>query len=233
MMHSILLIELSAFLLVSICQASTSSKRGLVYVPSKRYPSDDSIWDSPGSDLTWYYNYQTTPSPSYAASTKLLFVPMLYGASDSNSDTTFLEDIRLRIENGENIPYVLAFNEPDGQGNGGSNVPVDTAVEAWIRQIEPLKELGVKLGAPAVTGAPSGKDWLQNFFRACDGRCTIDFIPVHWYGNFDGLASHIGEIREAYPSKAIWITEYAYNDASLLDSQIFYNSSSEYFDRIE
>ena len=202
-------------------------------MPSEKYPGDDNIWDSSGSDLTWYYNYQSTPSPSFDDSVKLQFVPMLFGASESSSDTAFLDDIRSQIKNGANISYVLAFNEPDGQDNGGSNVPVDIAVETWIRQMEPLKKLGVKLGAPAVTGAPTGKTWLQNFFRACDRRCTVDFIPVHWYGNFDGLASHIGEVRQAYPGKPIWVTEYAYNDVSLSDSQAFYNSSSEYFDRIE
>lgn len=232
-MHFASFVGLVVLLLATHCKALASSKRGLVYVPSKKYPGDDSLWDAPESHLTWYYNYQSTPSHSFDDSTKLQFVPMLFGASDSNSDTTFLDDVRSQIKRGAKIPYALAFNEPDGLGNGGSNVPVDTAVANWIRQMEPLKELGVKLGAPAVTGAPTGKTWLQNFFRTCHGRCTVDFIPVHWYGNFEGLASHIGEVRQAYPNKTIWITEYAYNDVSLLDSQTFYNSSSEYFDGIE
>ena len=232
-MHFTFFIGLLALLLATKCKASASSKRGLVYVPSKKHPGDDNFWDSPESDLTWYYNYQSTPSHSFDDSSKLQFVPMLFGASDSSSDTTFLDDVRSQIKSGAKIPYALAFNEPDGLGNGGSNVPVDAAVENWIRQMEPLKEMGVKLGAPAVTGAPTGKAWLQNFFRTCYGRCTVDFIPVHWYGNFEGLASHIGEVRQAYPNKTIWVTEYAYNDVSLLDSQTFYNSSSEYFDRIE
>lgn len=232
-MHFAFFIGLLAFLLASQCKASASSKRGLVYVPSKKFPGDDNLWGSSGSDLSWYYNYQSTPSRSFDDFPKLQFVPMLFGASDSSSDTTFLDDVRSQIKSGAKIPYALAFNEPDGQGNGGSNVPVDTAVDLWIRQMEPLKKLGVKLGAPAVTGAPTGKIWLQNFFQTCHGRCSVDFIPVHWYGNFEGLASHIGEVRQAYPNKTIWITEYAYNDVPLLDSQKFYNSSSEYFDRIE
>lgn len=232
-MHLPFSICLTAVLFATQCKTSVSSKRGLVYVPSKKHPGDDNIWDSPGSDLTWYYNYQSTPSHSFDDSDKLQFVPMLFGASDPSSGSTFLDDVRSQIKGGAKIPYALAFNEPDGVGNGGSNVPVDTAVDSWIRQMEPLKKLGVQLGAPAVTGGPTGKTWLENFFRICRGRCSVDFIPVHWYGNFEGLASHIGEVRQAYPNKTIWITEFAYNDVSLLDSQSFYNSSTEYFDRIE
>lgn len=160
---------------------------------------------------------------------------MLFGASDSDSSTAtpFLDDVRSQIKGGADIKYVLAFNEPDGQDNGGSNVPADLAAQTWIRQIEPLRQQGVKVGAPAVTGAPTGFAWLKNFFKECKGKCNPDFIPVHWYGNFAGLASHIGEIRGTYPNVTIWVTEYANNDVSLSESQGFYNMSAEYFDRIE
>ena len=99
--------------------------------------------------------------------------------------------------------------------------------------MEPLRKLGVKLGAPAVTGASSGFTWLRNFFSECEGKCSADLIPVHWYGSFEGLASHIGQVREAYPNMTIWVTEYAYNNVSLEESQKFFNSSAQYFDRIE
>ncbi|MCJ1255682.1 hypothetical protein MMC24_003499 [Lignoscripta atroalba] len=213
--------------------APTSSKRGLVHVPSVKYPADDSIWSSSSSDLTWYYNYRSTPSPAYGNSAKLQFVPMLWGAPSDPSDNRFLNDVQDQIRSGTNITYVLAFNEPDAQANGGSGVPADLAAQAWIREIEPLRKQGVKLGAPAVTGAPTGFLWLQNFFTACKGNCTADFIPVHWYGNFEGLASHIGQVRATYPNMTIWVTEYANAAASLEESQSFYNQSSQYFDRID
>jgi hypothetical protein len=28
-------------------------------------------------------------------------------------------------------------------------------------------------------------------------NCTYDFVPLHWYGDFQGLASHIGEYSAA------------------------------------
>ena len=202
-------------------------------MPNAKYPHDDSNWVSPTSDLTWYYNYGSSPSPAFDNTTKLEFVPMLWGAPQDSSDTTFLEDVQSQIKAGTNVSYVLTFNEPDASQNGGSGVSAETAASTWQREVEPLKKQGVKLGAPAVTGAPSGFTWLQNFFTACNGNCSADFIPVHWYGNFEGLASHIGQVRSTYPNMSIWVTEYADANDNLANTQSFYNQSAQYFDRIE
>lgn len=230
---SVLALSVLALLPSGLGQISRSSKRGLVYVPSAKYPGDDVLWNSDTSDLTWYYNYGSTPSPAYDNATKLEFVPMLWGAPTDTSDNTFLNDVTSQMNGGANVSYVLTFNEPDGQGNGGSGVPADLAAQTWIREVEPLKKHGVKLGAPAVTGAPSGFAWLENFFSACNGSCSADFIPVHWYGNFEGLASHVGQVRGTYPNMSIWVTEYADPNVPLADAEKFYNQSSQYFDRIE
>lgn len=200
----------------------TAPKRGLVYIPDGKHPQDDALWDT--SALTWYYNYGSKPSPNIS---KLQFVPMLFGTSNSS---TFLSDVRSQITAGANITYVLGFNEPDGVAStGGSDISPDTAAQIWMQQIEPLAKQGVKLGAPACTGAESGRQWTQDFFKACS-NCTVDFIPVHWYSNFQGLASHIGEYVGTF-NKSIWVTEFADANVSLLDSQTFYNQSSSFLDR--
>jgi len=215
-----------------LAQSLSSSKRGLCYVSSSHASTDDKIWDSSNSDLSWYYNYAATPEPGYD-NTKLQFVPMLWGAPSGDTDMTFYNQVKSLIDGGTNISYVLAFNEPDGCTSGGSCVAAETAAQTWIREIEPLKKLGVKLGAPAVTGATTGFTWLQNFFTACAGNCSADFIPIHWYGNFEGLASHVGQVNATYENMTMWVTEYAYADVDLSDSQEFYNQSSSFFDRIE
>ena len=215
--------------LLSTASAQTrSSKRGLVYVPSDKYPLDAGLWDSETSDLTWYYNYQSQPSAAFTNNSKFEFVPMLWGTSE-----TFLNEVTSLIEGGTKVSYVLAFNEPDAVANGGSGIDAQTAAETWIKQVEPLKKLGVKLGAPAVTGAPTGFNWLRNFFTHCAGNCSADFIPVHWYGNFDGFASHIGEVNATYQNMTMWVTEYALNHATLEESQAFYNMSAQFMDRTE
>jgi hypothetical protein len=118
---------------------------------------------------------------------------MLFSAPAS--DTAFLDTVKGLISDGANISYVLSYNEPDGSTNtGGSSISPQLAASAWIRELEPLRKLGVKLGAPAMTGSPGGFTWLADFFTACDGGCTADFFPIHWYGNFEGLASHIGQV---------------------------------------
>lgn len=224
------------FALLPNCYAaefpSNSSKRGLTYVASSDYPLDDRIWIRKASDLTWYYNYQMNPTPAYENDTSFNFVPMLWGAPASLTDTTFLENVTAQIVSGSNISYAMGFNEPDGTSEtGGSDVNATVGAKIWIKQMEPLRKLGVILGAPAVTGGSSGFEWLSDFLDACDGGCTFDFIPIHWYGNFDGLASHIGEVMATYPNKSIWVTEFALNNATLNDTQQFFKEACQYFDQ--
>ena len=228
-MRSYTAFALAAAAPLAIAASVTSSKRGLVYVASSTSDKDDSIWDASNSDLTWYYNYGPSPTSEYD-NTGLQFVPMLWGAPSSTTDMTFYNTVKGLIDGGMKIPYVLAFNEPDGCTSGGSCVDATLAAQTWIREIEPLKALNVSLGAPAVTGSPSGFTWLQQFYTACAGNCSSSFIPVHWYGNFEGLASHMGQVNATYPNMTMWVTEYAYPDGSLADSQSFYNQSANYFD---
>jgi len=218
---------------------TSSAKRGLCYVtPTEE--SDDNFWKGNSSDLTWYYNYQDTPTSEYESS-DLEFVPMLWGApSNPTTNMDFYNSIVSQIKGGANITAVLGFNEPDGCSSGGSCVSAQVAAQVWKEQFEPLKwAYGLQLGAPAVTGANSGFTWLQSWHTACaaingnNTGCLVDFIPMHWYGNFEGLASHLGQVNGTYPNAtSMWITEFAYNDEDLADTQSFYNSSTEYFDRL-
>jgi hypothetical protein len=171
-----------------------SAKRGLIYIPNAATPEDNGVWTSFGPALTWYYNYGYVPSPAISAA-GLQFVPMLFG---STTGTVFKDAVTALIKAGTNITYVLGFNEPDGTtSTGGSSIAPAVAAETWKREMEPLRQLGVKLGAPAVTGSPNGFVWLTDFMSACNGGCTFDFVTAHWYGNFQGLAGHLGQKRAA------------------------------------
>ncbi|KAI1759813.1 glycoside hydrolase family 128 protein [Hypoxylon sp. FL1150] len=218
-----------------------SSKRGLVYVPNTDDPQDDKIWVQPDSDLTWYYNYGYTPSLAFSSvpQDQYEFVPMLWGAID---DTAFLDSVQGQIDGGANITHVLGFNEPDSQYNGGSNINPSVAANVWVKNIAPLADKGVKLGLPACTGGYDGLPWLRQFLANCSQlistddeqkNCTYDFVTLHWYGNFEGLASHMGEYAAEFPNVTQWVTEYNYDNQDLSTTQSFYNASSEYFDRLE
>lgn len=191
-----LLLTAATFISAANAVVGRSSKRGLVFVPSTntKLAYDNQVWVEGNSDLTWYYNYQVIPSAAYANRTQeaFEFVPMLWTTS-----TTFLSSVQSLIAGGRNITHVLTYNEPDGTtATGGSNIDPAVAATNWISQVEPLRKLGVKVSAPSVTGSPSGFTWLTAFFNACAAQgtnCTADFFPVHWYGNFEGLASHLGQ----------------------------------------
>jgi hypothetical protein len=70
---------------------------------------------------------------------------------------------------------IQAFNEPDNAGQ--SNMDPTYAAQLWVQYIQPIQKIGVLLGAPAVTNAPSGAAWLRTFFSACTG-CKVDFLPI-------------------------------------------------------
>ena len=192
------------FLLPALAAAAatfeSSSKRGLVYVQTT-HPYDLQIFvGAEGwSDLTWYYNYSPTPSSAYdnLTQSEFEFVPMLFTAPSSGDDS-FVTTIKSLNSGGRNITHVLTYNEPDGSfATGGSNLDPATAAQGWISQIVPLQKLGIKVGAPAVTGSQTGFTWLAQFFAACTAagtNCTADFIPIHWYGDFQGMASHVGQV---------------------------------------
>lgn len=193
--------------LAGLCYA-TSSKRGLCYTPNANHPDDNKVWVQSGSDLKWYYNYQSTPSPIYSSLSQdsFEFIPMMWGVGPNPNDTTFLQDVKKLIDGGTKIKHVLGFNEPDtSSAYGGSNIQPADAALAWVANFEPLGKMGVKLGLPACTGGWGSLPWLKQFLGNCSSlvstgtvkkNCTWDFLPVHWYDNFGGLASHIGE-REA------------------------------------
>jgi len=231
--HFLVLLVLAAASLAQTT-AATSPKRGLVYIPPvpAKYGPDIDPFVNASTDLTWYYNYLATPTASISTS-KLSFVPMLWGANASFPGTGFYNSVKAQIDAGANISYVLGFNEPDGCFDGGSCLSADLAASVWIAQIEPLRKLGVKVGSPAVTGATSGFTWLANWFAACKGGCNPDFIAAHWYGDFQGMAAHLGQINATYPNiSAIWVTEMGLANSTLNATQTYYNETIPWLDKL-
>ncbi|KAL9942896.1 hypothetical protein D7B24_005241 [Verticillium nonalfalfae] len=240
------LLALLPLLPLSTAQSS-SNKRGLCFIAETDFPSDHKIWMQDGSDISWYYNYGFRPSPTFADYTQeqLEYVPMMWGVDHKDLNKTEFKDavIRMIDDEGRNITRVLGFNEPDmGFQYGGSDTPPALAARAWVANFIPLQERGIKVGLPAMTGQPYGLQWLHQFLGNCSDfisvgedtkkNCTYDFLPVHWYDNFEGLASHIGERIENFPNTSIWVTEYAYAHQDLQPTEQFYNTTSDYFERV-
>jgi hypothetical protein len=154
---------------------------------------------------------------------------MLWGTPSSSGG--FYNSVKAMKDGGQNITHVLGFNEPDGaKSTGGSAISSSDAASIWKKEMEPVKKLGIQLGAPATVGSGDGIKWLQDFSKSCSG-CHIDFYPIHWYGSFEGLASYIGQMREAFGNKTMWITEFAYPQGSTTDAEAFLNQSLSFLDQ--
>jgi len=192
-----------------------SHKRGLVWVSGDDTNYLD-IWNSDKVDLNWYYDYSPYPTSGLDGD-KFEYVPMMWGAGPEHEG--FTDEVKGLLSGGMYIKYVLGFNEPDGCFGGGSCVSPKKAAKTWKKYIEPLKHEGVELGAPAVIAGNIG--WMQEFDKHCDGDCTIDFIPLHYYGESAGLASWISTIKSAYPGTPLWVTEFAYANTTLAASEQF------------
>lgn len=88
---------------------------------------------------------------------------------------------------------------------------VSAAVSAYNQWVQPLAGQ-VLLGAPAVTnsvGSGVGIDYMSQFMGNCTG-CTIDFIPIHWYGSVldpDAFTTYVSSFWTKF-ARPVWITEF-------------------------
>ncbi|RDB22777.1 Alkali-sensitive linkage protein 1 [Hypsizygus marmoreus] len=125
-------------------------------------------------------------------------VPMLWGEKQTS------EFKRIVVKG--YAKTVLGFNEPNQQGQ--SDMSPQRAAELWQQYIQPLKSQGYSLISPGCTNAPSGKTWLRDFFKACQG-CTFDGLAIHFYGTDpQSMISYLKEMHDAF-GLPIWATEFA------------------------
>ncbi len=165
---------------------------------------------------SWYYGWSFN-KPSY---TNQQFVPMTWGKGSSTDDNVKYITAR------QDVDHLLSFNEPDNVSQ--SNIlNIDTAIYRY----KIMLKTGLRLGGPVVTqdqAYGSGK-WLSNFIaQAAAQKVRIDVLPVHWYdwGNqtnnaatdsltaeriFNRFVNYIQNVRAAYPTLPIWVTEYNAN----------------------
>jgi hypothetical protein len=210
---------------LALLNTVAAGQRGLAYIPKTAHSGDDSVWDAPGSPISWYYNWASTNNPAYNG--KLEFVPMMWG---QESASTFPQQVQSLKSAGVDVKNVLAFNEPDGSSGGGSGISASEAASLYKQYYQPLAKLGISLGGPATTGSPQGLSWYSQFMSACSG-CQVDFIPIHWYGNLDGLKWYVGAVQQAYPNTKLWVTEFADSAASSSnDAASFTTAALEMFD---
>jgi hypothetical protein len=188
-------------------------KRGLSY-------NDPSLTDDfTNPKITWSYNWASDPYwgnfPPNTYNKDLTYIPMLW---DNQPELTSVWSSNVaKARKNYNADAVLAFNEPDlcCATCGSTCISPSNAASAYRQWIQPLQDK-LDLGAPAVTNAVApnmGIDWLSQFMSACSS-CTIDYIPIHWYGSAfgaDDFQDYIEQVWQKF-KKPIWVTEFGTSD---------------------
>lgn len=191
--------------------AASGSKRGLAY--NNESPSLEPWVAYP--KISWGHCWA---SVDFSLPLRIEFVPTL---SDLSQDAApfWKDNVKkaLARQTGE-TKYLQFLNEPDQPGQKALTDPASAAA-AFKKYMNEFAAPNVKLGAPSVTNGVingMGLEYLKNFLEACQG-CTIDFIPVHWYGCGDGcgvdqdVALFKKQIEDAIlvaAGKPLWIPEF-------------------------
>lgn len=83
------------------------------------------------------------------------------------------------------------------------------SVDAYIQWMNPFSDFAF-LGAPAISNANGSLFWLQAFLYYCNGRCKIDFVLIHWYGDYtdiNGFKEYLNAANQIAGSLDLWVTE--------------------------
>ncbi|KAK4240293.1 glycosyl hydrolase catalytic core-domain-containing protein [Achaetomium macrosporum] len=174
-------------------------KRGLAYNNAALL----SRFLSTGSKISWTYNWGQYDD----SGTSLEFCPMMWGLKLDFAET-WPGNAQKAIDAGSRC--LFSFNEPDLDSQ--ANMPAATAASKHMELMNPFTGKA-RIGSPAITnsGDPNqGVGWLSQFFDACKGNCTVDFIPIHIYGvDTNTFLAHTLNVYNTF-KKPVWITEFAF-----------------------
>ncbi len=158
------------------------------------------------TDFRWYHHWQDT---RVADLDKLGFeyVATFWGPTKWDKWNA----VKAELSRGPLPKYMLAFNEPDVQGQ--SDLGPKAAAKLWMKEMQPWANKGVKVGSPQVCW---NMQWLEQFMGECKKLgCKISFIALHWYGSwreFDKFTHWIESVHNEF-GLDIWITEYGITQA--------------------
>lgn len=200
--------------------AVSGGKRGLAY--NNESPSLQPWVSYP--KISWGHCWA---SVDFSMPQALEFVPTL---ADLSSDSLPYWDSNvqkaLARQTGQ-TKYLQFLNEPDQPGQKAFTDPASAAA-AFKQYMNKYAAPNVKLGSPSVTNGVvngMGLEFLKNFLACCQD-CTIDFIPIHWYGCGDGCSvdqdvtlfkQQVQDAITVANGRPVWIPEF--QRLGSLDSQ--------------
>ncbi|KAF3037003.1 hypothetical protein E8E11_006037 [Didymella keratinophila] len=231
--------------LVATAQAQ-DSKKGFAFI-GDTHASDNKLLSSSSSPISWYYNWSPYSNGDLIPTDSLEFVPMIHGIDATQQ----LGTERAISSLDKSSTHLLSFNEPDGTtGSGGSSITPADAARAYIDYVVPYRNgskggRNWKISHPSTTGSGNGLEWLKSFNESCFdidplNGCPSDFVAVHWYGDFGGLASWLGTLDEFYnknstndESLKLWITEMGLPQQSAENTVRMMNQTLPYLDELD
>ncbi|KAM0718918.1 hypothetical protein Q7P37_005990 [Cladosporium fusiforme] len=197
---------LSLLFTLSECQ-----KKGIIYSTTSTATADVKTCSSGCVNINWAYNYGQTPGANLNG---LEFVPQLYDTSASKTGT-WAANAQAQAQAGSK--YVMGFYEPDTNNNA---IHPANAAGAWKTQMNP--RTSYKKVSPCVssnTASGAGLSWLREFFNACAGGCTVDYVCVHWYGSVNNVGALDAYARQAVSQfqRPVWVSEFGFTDGNDAD----------------
>ncbi|KAK5455554.1 hypothetical protein LTR55_012096 [Exophiala xenobiotica] len=200
-----------------------SVKRGLSY-------NDPTLTAAfQGAMVTWGYDWT---SQAGELPLEIEYVPMLWGLGGTS---TWMSDATAAIEAGSR--HLLSFNEPDIPTQ--ANLSPEVAAANHILYMNPLSDRAW-IGSPAISNGVSdsqtmGIAWLEQFFKACDSFCVVDFVTFHWYSDASqpsDLQSHVENVASIASHNGIdtiWLTEFGVTGIEV-DQELFLTSALAWLD---
>ncbi|RYP63601.1 hypothetical protein DL771_009209 [Monosporascus sp. 5C6A] len=167
--------------------------------------------------ISWVYNWGDEP---WGLDVDIPYYPMMWGEKFS---AHWVENAQAACDKGTEV--LFSFNEPDHASQ--ANMSPEYAAVKHQEWMNPFADKA-RIGAPAITSSwekNQGLDWLNQFFKACDGKCQFDFCNAHWYGpggdeGANLFLEHVRNVHEACDNKPVWVTEFM-SEGSASDNEVF------------
>lgn len=193
---------LAGLLLSASLTPSAAFERGLAWATNNQFVQHR-IAHNPL--IHWYHHWQDGPVPGMPSAIE--FVPMFWGPKYWGQWDQELGRMR------QSPPkHLMAFNEPDIQGQ--SNMNPYYAAQLYMEQIQPWASKGTTLVSPAIVW---NLNWMATFLNEVHNKGGhVDIIALHWYGSHNDIQGLKQFVQTAHArfNKPIWITEVGITSSS-------------------
>ncbi|THU95972.1 hypothetical protein K435DRAFT_665355 [Dendrothele bispora CBS 962.96] len=194
-----------ALSLALFATAASAGKRGLAW-PFYNSPLDPRVLNNGQGQVVAIYDWETFAPPSTDGNGGLKFIGT---QRCMDCDSSPVAQLHAR-QTQQGWATVFSLNEPDQAG-----ISPSAAADWYIKWINPL---AIKKALPAITSSTSpgqGLNWLNSMINACSGRCSADYINLHWYGkSFPEFQNYITGAHKRFPQYKIVISEFALQNPS-------------------